>query len=653
MFFDDLNHPDETKAVSPLKHDYEGRFSRKGKKVEPKVKDSTWLDSILIVIFGICLFATDFILFAGSGNIEVFYRSLLPIPEVLFCILFFALIISGIVALLHRKAQLKYIFAAFMAFAFTYILFTQFSQMQQNITIGTVRIQTHYILGLILAAVVYAVYAQDKPIYKGLLTIASVILLANVYVSYMRQSEPQEFLESYNTQKLSVDTNKRFIYFLLPNLVSYPYLNGMNIPEAQHTKQIMQGFYQKNNFKLYPQAYAPEQEYLNNMILSFNPVSGKKCNEHILNTRILSEYWRFNNLRTEYIYLKNNQLYDVFKRNKFQISAYKSRDFDMCHAEHKYNVNRCIEKINQPTNIYSMTLSTFAKTKILLVEWLSSLHLFSDMTSIYRTLDSVINADKVPMVGINYNNLYVVNSIKTFDILLDDIKKDSGRQAYFVFADIPSNMYIYDEYCRLKPQEEWLDMANLPWIKNDYTLERQKAYLQQTLCLYGKLEEFIDNLRKHNLWEDTIMVVQGTSGVNDFRNKKYPEFIDNFMANRLVNMAIHDKYMQKYEVDMGFCPTNNILIQYLFQPNKTCRPAKLEIHNSVYTTLRKKLKYLTGNIEADYIADFDNWYNKWQQENNLSEEQSIEIEHLDIDADIEEDFGLTDIAEENKRNIME
>lgn len=664
MSLQDLNQ-DNTYAVSPLSHDYGERFSRKGKVKKINPQYSHLVDSLLIFVFCFCLLAIDFILFAGSGNIEVFKDSVIPTPEVLLGMASFAAIVFVIVIVLYKYTIVKSSFAALIAFGFVYAVFTQFSQVQQEIVFGqSLHLSSYLVGGLILAGVTYIIFVQKYRLFKLLLTLAAVVLLADVYVGYIRLATPHEFLESHNSQKLSKASNKRFVYFLLPNLVSYPYLNGMKMPEAQETKNIMQGFYQKNDFKVYMQAYAPEQEYLDNMVVSFNPLSEKTVKSHLLKTKMTVDYWQFQNLKNEYIYLKNNQLYNMFRKNKFQISAYKSRDFDMCHAQHKINVNRCIEKINQPTNIYSMSLSVVEKTKILMFEWLSSWFLFDNMSSIYHALEKVVDADKIPMVGVNYNNLYVVNSIKTFDILLDDMQKDSGRQAYFVFADIPSNMYIYDEFCQLKPQEDWLDMMSLPWIKRDYTLQRQTAYLQQTKCLYGKFEQFIDQLKENNMWDDTTIVIQGTSGVNNFKNYRYTKFIDNFIANRLVTMAIHDKKQKNTEADMELCPTNNILTRYLLHTNASCDQTKLGIHSNLYQTLQQKLQQLTRGANIDHSAEFTAWYQKWQAANNNNASENgtdifqdfnaydfIDTEDAAVDEieDItDEDFGLEDINSSNK-----
>ncbi len=652
MFLEDLNTATNSGTFSPLNHDYEGRFSRKGAKKEKK-KPSKWLHLLLIILYTTLLPATDFILFAGSGNIKVFDGSWLPIPEVLmaFGCFFAIMVIFGF--LLSKQFEISGAWAGLVTFAFIYAVFKQFSQIQQHITIGTTDVPTSMLLGIVCGAIVFIVFAQDRVFYKLLLLTATLVMFGNVYVSYMRNMEPHEFVESFNNQKEDASKRKLYIHFMLPNLASYSYLSTLKNPEASHTKNIMQGFYQKNNFKVYAQAYTPEQEYLDNMIINFNPASKKKSYEHILDTKLLSEYWRFHNLRDEYIYLKDNQLYDVFRKSKFQISAYKSRDFDMCHAKHKINVNRCIEKINQPTNIYSMRLSVWDKTKILFVEWFSSLHLLNDMSSLYNTLASVANVDKTPMVGVNYNNLYVVNSTKTIDILLEDIKKDSGKQAYFVFIDMPSNMYIYDEFCRLKPQDEWLDMANLPWIKTNYNKQRRLAYFQQTKCLYGKLEQFINRLKDENLWNDTVMVIQGTSGVNDFQNYKQEDFIKNFISNRLVTMAIHDNQMKESLVDNSFCPTQSILNEYLF--NRKCKASNLGVHSSIVANVRAKMSRLTTGINQNKISTFDKWYKDWADYNQdakpqfdifkkESKEELFVPEDEENDEMSNEDFGIDDFG---------
>ena len=99
-------------------------------------------------------------------------------------------------------------------------------------------------------------------------------------------------------------------------------------------------------------------------------------------------------------------------------------------------------------------------------------------------------------------------SFKTLDVLLEDIEKDKGNRAYFVFLDIPSDMYVYDQFCRLKPQSQWLTMENYKWVNNKNVFEKRIAYQEQFSCMIGKLEQFILQLKEKQLDKNTVVVLQ-------------------------------------------------------------------------------------------------------------------------------------------------
>lgn len=638
MFMNESAHKENTKdsesayVSSPLRHDYEGRFSRKGQIAKKRFANLGVWDNLLVFLFIAFLISCDFILFTGSGNVEIFGNEYLPMPEIMLTLGVIFVVSAIVVFLFYKHPRVRHILASFAVLLFVYMLYQQFALYLPDFNFGTYIVPKYIILGIVFAAITFAVFEQDKFIYRVLYVIAVIVLFFNILFSYKSATETHEFLETYNTQKIAETPNKRFIYFMFPNLVSYSYLSTFNNEEATKTQSIMQGFLQKNNFRTYTKAFTPENSYLDNMIMSMNPTSDKESHQHLNQTRLLSEYWRFHNLRNEYIYLKDNELYDVFKRNKYQISAYKSRDFDMCHKKHKFNVNRCIEKVNHPINIYSVNLTVPQKTGVLIIEWLSSLKISDKISSVvYKFLDPIVNVDNIPMIGTNYKNLYVVNSAKTFDVLFENIKQDNGKQAYFAFVDLPSDMYIYDEYCQITPQKDWLNISNLPWIKRDYTPKRQTAYLQQTRCLFGKLEQFIDNMQKEDLWKDTIMVIQGISGVNNFQNLPIKDTVQEFLANRTVSMAIYDGNMSEPEVDSRLCSTNQIISEYLFG-KKTCTNSVSGIHQKIVDTLGNSLDKLTNNIQDDNIGNFDKWYAHWlimnhQQQTIPTDDELVKYEN--------------------------
>lgn len=612
MFMNDLNSdaPVVQNSAAPLKHDVEGRFSRHGKPLQINHKKIAFIENTIIALYIAFLLSTDFILFSGSGNIEVFRGSIFPIPEISYILLGFLAFSSAVIFLLRNRTVIKCCLASFITFALVFVLYRQFSMLQQLFSIGSTTIPVHTALGIGFAIICYGIFYYGSLFVRFLYMLASGVLFFHVYSAYINQTNMPEFLETYNSNKTGDGENKRFIYFMLPNLSSYAYLTTLHTNEATRTQNIMQGFYQKNNFTVYPKAFTAEDEFLYNMVRSLNPDSEKSSKSHILKNRLLSEYWRFYNIRRELINLKDNSLYDYFQNQGYLVSAYKSRDFDMCHKNHQINVDRCMEKINQPVNIYDIRLSLLSKINILLMEWLASMQIINNMSSVFTFVSNFVDLKNAPMVGIDYSNLYVVNSIKTFDVLLQNIKEDKGKQAYFVFVDLPSNMYIYNEFCQVKPTDDWYDIASLPWIKYDLTQQRQKAYLQQMRCLYGELEYFVQELRENNLLEDSTIVIQGTSGVNNFQNTKDPVFTNDFIANRSINMAIYDKQLQKH-VDWHFCSANELLMSFLSGKNKCQKQINLGIHEKFVKGLDLKLGRLASGISNDVSKNFEKWFESW------------------------------------------
>jgi len=613
MFMNDLNSA-ETGAVSPLRHDISGRFSRKG-TVHSEQKNYNILDNILLILYIFFLVSTDFILFSGSGNVVIFKRSLLPIPEVSYILLGIFVVSAVFVFLVRNSLLMKGILAAFVSFAFIFIFYKQFSMLNRYLTIGDFNISMGIIAGIVIASICLVIFLYGEILAKVLLTLATAVLFFHIYFAYLKHSHHPEYIESYFHQEIkNPDNEKRFIYFMFPNLTSYANLARYTDKKAEETRDIIQGFYQKNKFVVYPKAFVSSDKYLENMVLSLNPEKKDAANL-ILNTRLLSSYWRFYNIRYEYINLKGNSLYDYFAKDGYQISAYKSRDFDMCHKQHAINVNRCIEKVNQPSNIYDANLSVSSRIKILVMEWLSSMKIFNDMSLLATILSDFVDINKIPMVGVNYSNLYVMNSPKIFNLLHEHIARDSGKQAYFVFIDLPSNMYIYDEFCQLKSTHEWMDIANLPWIKEDLSAKRREAYLQQTKCLYGELENFIERLQKDKKLNDTMIIIQGVSGTNDFTAEAKQDYIDNFIANKSVNMAVLTMGKRKSEINPVLCSVNDIVSAYLQNKPSCSQQTDIGIHDKIKTKLNSKLNRLTSNIGKDTSEIFTKWYEKWQAHN--------------------------------------
>lgn len=647
---DDSNKVKQEEVIAPLSHDTTGAFSRSGKPVTKEKFDPEWFDTLLVALYVFFICAVDLILFAGSGSLPVFENSVFPVGEVsviLGGIIIFSLLVTVPFHLCQVDRIAKHIAAGVVTLLVVYVIFRQFFQYYQLYAIGTYMVPLSVFVAFFLAGVAFALFEQDKILYRVFFVVAVGVLFLNVYTTYHNSSETAKFAEIRNKQKETMGDEKRVVYLMLPNLSSYAYLSTLNTPEALEVRDIIQGFYQKNNFKIFSKAYTPDFSYVDSMVRTFNPSSDKSSKQHIMSSQLLDKYWRFHNPKSEYVHLQNNELYDFLKKNKYQISAYKSRDIDMCRKNHKFNVTRCVEKVNRPINLRNHGMSLGQRTKVLAMEWLTSMHLFGDLSSVYKFINKAVNLNYVPVTHIDFSNLYVVDSYKTLDLVLNDIQKDMGKQAYFVFMDMPSNMYVYDEFCRIKDSSQWQSMVNMPWVRGDTKAEKQTAYLQQTLCLYGKLEQFIENLQENNLLKDTVIVVQGLSGVHDFKSDStHDNSINTFLGDKSVVMAIYDDKIANKDIDTRLCSTNQILAEYLF-PEKKCREHLEGYHINIADGISERLSTLTQKIKESTVEKFEHWYKNWQKGVAGKEVEDI----LSVAApQQDDDFGIDDLDVETNSN---
>lgn len=77
-------------------------------------------------------------------------------------------------------------------------------------------------------------------------------------------------------------------------------------------------------------------------------------------------------------------------------------------------------------------------------------------------------------------------------------------------------------------------MESLPWIINKNLYNKRTAYLDQTACLFGKLEQFMDYLKKSGVLDKSVVVIQGLSGADDLKNVTERQFIPDFKNKKLV-----------------------------------------------------------------------------------------------------------------------
>lgn len=615
------------------------RKSKNVRRLKPR-RDFTvylfdWLVKGLLIAL---LLAIDFTLFASAGNYEVFSSGFTLSSPITYVYAGLFAVSLLLLFLISFSSFLQNILTSFVFAVFVYIVLNQFALFDKFSFLaywaepylgadtamkfmGNSDIVTSVAAGVVAFLFLAMTDKKNIAYFTGILIVIFAGILADEYFDRNNHSEFKVVYD--NNKSLDAKEGKKFIYIMLPNAGSISYLEDMkeinsDKDKVQKTMDIMLGFFAKNDFYMYPNAYVTEDDAFMNMTKSFNNLTNDEAKSFLASNVSLTGYWSFKNINDEYVYMNQNQLYDVFKKAKYKISAYKSRGADMC-SKNGYDIaDRCVEKVNTPIGLKSMNMNSLDKSYILVVQWLESMGLFNNLKPVYTMLKAVTNPDNLPMLGLKYSHLYVVDSPKTLEIAVKDIKRDKGNQAYFIFMDLPSNMFVYNEFCRINPTSQWLDMESQPWIVNKNLFGKRNAYLNQTSCLFGKLEQFMLKLQDAGILDKSVVVIQGLSGVDDLKNVNEKQFIPVFKNKNLVTMAIRDPLKKQFTVGNEVCSAPDILSQYLFRKD-VCK----EMHNlGLHIGAKKELKAMLNMFKLDEnmtqkaVETFNVWYNDWIKVNN-------------------------------------
>lgn len=615
---------------------------KKIRETKPKKKRSfsvyliDWVEKALIMA---CLVSIDFLIFAGAGSYKMFGSMSFLNPEIWY-------ILAGIFALsiflmyiLSFSSFFQNLLVSAVVVLFVIVMMNQFAAFDKNSMLSSLAATyisqdigllfnyvSHIVISIVIGVLFFLFmnFASKKTIAWFVL-----FLLIVMFVVVLGQYRSEKGNLKYNIVKEDVMTvngkpGKRFIFIGLPTVGSYNYLNDVakNLQKShseyeslRKTLDIMLGFYSKNNFILYPHAYVNDVDANTNWGQILNANSNKKAIEYTQKNISVDKFWKFSYLSPKYLFLKENKLFDTFKRAKFGINAYQTGGVEMCKVNNEIAVNRCVEKNGLPIDFDGINVGDEQKVQILLAQWLESTGLFEDFSFSYNLLRPFTNVETLPMVGISYRNIDVKNSLDVLDMLISDVEKDTGNKAYFVDLNLPGNTFIYDEFCQIKPIEKWQNKKDLPWVKKIGDKEKRLAYSNQLRCVFGALEKFMARLEQSEVGQKSVVVIQGVSGINGMSPATDRNFINDLKNKKYVDMAIKDPLKNEFKVKYDICSTPNILKQYLYRKGECPELKEFNLHVDAARDLANSLHNLkvTPELLASAQKSFSDWYELWQK----------------------------------------
>lgn len=600
-----------------------GRFAQNPKRKRKKTNHAflNYLFNLAACcLITISLLGINFVLFASSGSINVFSGSSLR-PEIFYTLIGLSAVVVLVYFLLSFLSIIIYLLTALTTGLFTYSMVHQFANF--NTGDGSGGSET---FGAVAAGViVFAILTFTPKRFKALLVMVAVFCFGAVLVNQNRPAS--EFLIEPDMPAALAAANEegeKTVTLMIANAPSYNYLAGLGKTDAaeiykNRLMEIMLGFYAKNGFRLYPNAYVTHNNQFVNAARNLNYAAGEEVS--FLQTQVLKEgYWQFKNREEFEAYLKDNAVYDDLKEKGYKISAYQSHGINLCDKDNAVAVDRCVTKVNFPLNIDGVNLPTGDKIQVLLVQWLESTGLFSHegmMETVYGWLKPFFNPSRSPLIGVSYKNLYVVNSFENLNLLISDIAEDKGRHAYFVYLDLPADMYIYDDMCRLLPVSQWLPKYNQPWVDNQSLLEKRNAYLKQTMCLFGQLEKTLQAIRRLPDGDKVTFIIEGLSGMDDLVGSDNESLSDRFRNAQMVTLAIRPPASKRFVINQSICPVEEILNNQLANGPKCEEFGRTTLSKSTKKIIKEALSGVRFNnaVAQKSLQEFNSWYKQWSKVN--------------------------------------
>lgn len=631
------------------------KFSAKQIKVEIEQsvgKRSVWqyLFDLLVKTFILAaLISIDFTLFAKAGNYKMFTSTSMLTLEVQYIYATIALICFVVMLLASFRPKLENAFLS-LGVALTVIaIINQFATFEKHSGLliffsgifsdqvnGWLYEYSFWIIGLCVFALAWFIMNRLRRSIMFYMMCGLALIWGWILSEAYFNTSSQYFRTVASSPTLKDETsNERLVFLSFNNLTSPNNLQKMSTQPKQNINMQkslgnLLGMLTEYNFILYPNALAKNSndEFLN-LMATYNFGSADNDTSYVMNSAMRDEYFDFSALQDDKLYVKDNALYSLLQKEGYKINVYQTRDVDTCYVNNKLAAATCLEKVNMPIALDDPKFTRWDKTFLLAAQWLNSTGFVKSFNPLLKGLEYIIPGNKVKPIGGEVDRLYAINSFKVFDLIAENMKKQTGKQAYFAVIDLPSDTYVYDEFCQIKEMSAWMSETNAKFA--NYSIEeRRNAYADQLSCGIGALASFIQQLEDAGQLENSTIIINALGNPHGIL-KKESEYYPSIQENRQVLFAIRPKENKQAQIDYKVCRVDELVNSYL-ATKKPCQEF------SDIKTTEKNMKQIQSLIEKDKYKDheiesarenFVEWMRAWvaynKEESNFNYGQIQEI----------------------------
>lgn len=496
-----------------------------------------------------------------------------------------------------------------------------------------------WLVGLFFGALIFLLFR-----FSDAILFVTLVLLFSGAIGIQKN----EFLTPKKTEyeevknlpyKAGSDKESNIVYLMIPKFPSYQFLNTVRDPGFRELRDLMIGFYAANNFEIYPNAFIKQTDTMGNMIDILNQVDYTSTTSANRGFAEFVNDWNFIHGGLDILGLEDSRLYSYLEDNGFGVSMYAMPGFNFCLKGSNFATDRCVVKGYKIVSLYDKKASLEQNVYALLGEWVLSLQ-SRDFRALAKML---INASHLKNMKILAENRRVSleGGTAIFDKLALDFKKDHDGQVYLAYIDLPSDIYIYDEYCNVKPRKDWMALKDNSLYTGGID-EKRKAYSDQAKCLIGKLQEYMDDLSSQNKLSKTDIFIQGVSPIKELAGMVGDPY-NRFVTDNLVNLAMRKGRNPKFLINANICLASDFtktLIRYQDYCYSLEDEMKKKKPEEVYN-LRQNLIHnavIRGGKISNIVVNYKDWYelykaNSQTYQEKLKREREEEQQRLQRQAD--------------------
>ncbi len=584
-------------------------------------------DKIFRSLYIFLLIAIDFVMFIYSINGRLFEGG--SFNQAIGTILGSVLAVSfAIIFCLSFSRTLQNVVCAVVTVLMTVIFFNQFALFDVGNFVETwlkgvanwltfiCIIPSSWIIGLLLGIIIFFAFRySDAILFITLVLLFSGVI--GVQKNEMIKKSPNEYTEvkSLAGAGSGGKSQSNIVYLMAPKLPSYQFLNSTGDLAFRDLRDLLLGFYAVNKFEIYPNAFVQNSDAMENLIDIFNQVdytsstSGNRGYAEYLNK------WDFVHGSLEKLSLEDNQLFDYLKKNGYGVSMYAMPQFDFCLKGGEFSTNRCVVKGYKTVSLIDKNTTTERNVYALLGEWILSIK-NRDLNSLGKMFLNMSSLKGYRVLSEN-RRVAIEGADQLLDRLSSDFTHDKGDQAYLAYVDLPSDIFIYDEFCNIKPRKNWVALKDNTVYAGKLD-EKKQAYIEQTKCLIGKLQEYMDEVVQQKKIDNTNIFIQGISPIRELAPRTTDKY-NQFVADKLVNLAVRRGDNPRFLINANICLASDFTKSLMRYQDYCYTLDDMKMKKDEVFSLKKNLinnAVIRSNRISNIVESYRAWYENYKLKNS-------------------------------------